>query len=34
VRPNPIANNLSIQEELLAECERISGIAFADQPTR
>ena len=32
--PNPIANNLSIQEELLAECGRISGIAFTDQPPR
>jgi NAD(P)-dependent dehydrogenase (short-subunit alcohol dehydrogenase family) len=31
---NPIANNLSIQEELLAECGRISGIAFTDQPAR
>jgi NAD(P)-dependent dehydrogenase (short-subunit alcohol dehydrogenase family) len=31
---NPIANNVSIQEELLAECGRISGIAFTDQPAR
>ena len=30
--PNPTANDLSIQEELLAECGQISGIAFVDQP--
>jgi NAD(P)-dependent dehydrogenase (short-subunit alcohol dehydrogenase family) len=26
--PNPLANNISIQEQLLAECRRVSGIAF------
>jgi NAD(P)-dependent dehydrogenase (short-subunit alcohol dehydrogenase family) len=32
--PNPMANDLRTQEELLAECGRISGIAFTDQPLR
>jgi NAD(P)-dependent dehydrogenase (short-subunit alcohol dehydrogenase family) len=32
--PNPIADNPSIQEELLAECGRISGIAFTNQLAR
>jgi NAD(P)-dependent dehydrogenase (short-subunit alcohol dehydrogenase family) len=32
--PNPMANDVRTQEELLAECGRISGIAFVDQPAR
>jgi NAD(P)-dependent dehydrogenase (short-subunit alcohol dehydrogenase family) len=28
--PNPIANDVGIQEELLAECDRISGIPLTD----
>lgn len=28
--PNAIANDVGIQEELLAECGRISGIQLAD----
>lgn len=32
--PNPIANDVRTQEELLAECGRISGIVLADQPMR
>ena len=26
--PNPIANDVGTQEELLAECRRISGVPF------
>ena len=28
--PNPMANDVRTQEELLAECGRISGIVFAN----
>jgi hypothetical protein len=28
--PNPVARDVKIQDELLAECARISGIAFPD----
>jgi hypothetical protein len=28
--PNPVANDIGIQEALLAECGRISGISLLD----
>jgi NAD(P)-dependent dehydrogenase (short-subunit alcohol dehydrogenase family) len=32
--PNPVANDIEVQEEFLAECGRISGAPLADHPTR
>jgi len=32
--PNPVANDIEVQEEFLAECGRISGVPLVDQPTR
>lgn len=32
--PNPVANDIEVQEQFLAECGRISGVPLSDYPTR